>query len=169
MYYSLQCNIGRSVQHFQRINFCTRHASSSLILLMSSPPHTNFFSMLLLMCTCSVLLLLLLDWCISVLHWTALHCDSFTLTIPAFGVPCARIPPQWPNRRMCMNSLFLIYLPESLPEFHTHNSENTAVQTVPKMCQKSKWAWSKWKVAVTFLPSKNVLWNPQHAVKQIFG
>ena len=29
-----------------------------------------------------------------------------SLTIPTFGVQRARIPRQWPHRRMCMNSLF---------------------------------------------------------------
>ena len=63
-------------------------------------------------------------------HYNTQHSlSSAALTIPAFSVPRARIPPQWPDHRMCMNSQFLIYLTGSPPEFHTHNSENTGVQT----------------------------------------
>ena len=109
---SIHCNATGNalspVQYLQRIHISTRHAKPPLNCFsnVQCPPSTIFHTIIY-----------------STLWATA------ALTIPAFSVPRARIPPQWPDHRMCMNSQFLIYLTGSPPEFHTHNSENTGVQT----------------------------------------
>ena len=78
-------------------------------------------------------------------HYNIQHSlSSAALTIPAFSVPRARIPPQWPDHRMCMNSQFLIYLTGSPPEFHTHNSEKQVFkQNLPKMLLETKRLWNQ--------------------------